>query len=81
MLTRAAIPRLSHIIKSVPKDSSCIEWIKLVDDADLSNWLNCVRAITLDPVLTYRERKHLSSSLDLPPLVWWCWLTINDEGS
>ena len=33
MLTGAIIPRLSHVLKSVPKDVSSIEWMKFVDKA------------------------------------------------
>jgi len=66
MLTRADIPRLSHVLKSVPKNPSSIEWIKSVDEAHLSTWLKYVGAITLNHDLSSHERDHLSSSLDLP---------------
>jgi hypothetical protein len=47
MLTGSADPRLAHIMKSVPKDASFIEWMRTVDDAHLSTWLRCVGAETL----------------------------------
>ncbi len=73
-LTRATIRRLSHVFKLVPKDSSSIDWMKSVDEAHLSIWLNCVGAATVDPDLSSHERDHLFSSVDLhTPLVWWRW--------
>jgi hypothetical protein len=68
MLTRTAIPRLSHVLKSVPKDASSIEWMKYVDKAHLSTWLSCVKATALDTDLSSQERDRLSSSQDLYPL-------------
>ena len=42
--------------------------MKSVDDGQLSTWLNCLGATTLEPVITPPERDQLSSLLDLPPL-------------
>jgi hypothetical protein len=67
MLTGAAIPRLSHVLKPAPKDPSTNEWMQSVDGAHLSTWLNCLGATNFETVLSPQERDHLSSSLDLPP--------------
>ena len=67
MLIGYAVPRLTHIMKSVSKDDSSIEWMKTVDDVHLSTWLSCVGAATLDLSLQGTQRDHLSASLDLPP--------------
>ncbi len=67
MLTGEAIPRLTHILKSVPKDEASKGWMQAVDDAHLSTWLECAGAPTLVADLTLQEHNRLSTSLDLPP--------------
>ena len=67
MLTGAAVPRLTHILKSVPKDEASKGWMQAVDDAHLSTWLECAGASTLDADLSLQEHNLLSASLDLPP--------------
>ncbi len=58
ILTGSTVPRLTHILKSVPKVESSIEWMKTVDDAHLSTWLRCVRADTMDAVLPEADNEH-----------------------
>ena len=41
MLTESAIPRLTHILKSMPKEAASIGWMPLLDEAHLSTWLDC----------------------------------------
>ncbi len=36
MLTAVDVPRLTHVLKYVPKDASSTGWMKMVDDAHLS---------------------------------------------
>ncbi len=67
MLTVVVVPRLTHVLKSVPKDASSTGWMKTVDDAHLSTWMACVGGKSLDADLQPVERDHLAASLDLPP--------------
>ena len=62
ILIGPAVPRLSHIVKSVPKDATSTVWMEAVDDAHLSTWLDCTGLAMLS-----HERELMSSSLDLPP--------------
>jgi hypothetical protein len=52
MLIGSAVPRLTHIVKSVPKDTSSTRWMEAVDDAHLSTWLDCTRAASLGLAMT-----------------------------
>jgi len=69
MLIGYVVPRLTHIAKSVPRDAASTEWMKAVDDAHLSTWLDCTGATSLGYAMSAHERELLSSSLDLPPQV------------
>ena len=42
MLTDFAVPRLTHVLKSIPKDTSSTGWMKTADDAHLFTWMKCV---------------------------------------
>ncbi len=70
MLTGYAVPRLTHILKSVPKDSASIEWIESTDEAHLCTWLSCSGAETLHallpPILRPYSRSTSPSSLSAP---------------
>ncbi len=68
MLTCSTVPRLTHLLTSVPKDEASAEWMASVDEAHLSTWLRCVGASSLDETLPRNEREHLAATLDLPPL-------------
>ena len=80
MLTGYALPRLTHVLKSIPKDVSSVGWMKSVDNAHLSTWMKCVGGETLHVALPPNEREHLAASLDLPPAVRWRRSTISDSG-
>ena len=67
MLIGCAAPRLTHVLKFVPKDASSTSRMKTVDDAHLSNGMKCVGGETLHVALPPIERKYLANSLDLPP--------------
>ena len=67
MLTISVAPQLTHILKSVPKNPTSIEWMKSADEAHVSTWLSCSVAETLDATHSPSERTHLASSLDFPP--------------
>jgi hypothetical protein len=48
MLLGSAMPRLSHILKSIPKDSSSIGCMEAVDKEHLYMWLDFAKAATLE---------------------------------
>jgi len=67
MLTGSAVPRLTHILKSIPKDEASTSWMQSADDVHLSTWLDCAGAEQLHDALITAEKDHLAASLDLPP--------------
>ena len=67
MLTCSVVPRLTHVLKSAPKDTTFSGWMKTVDDAHLSTGMKCIGGETLDADLPPLDREHLAASLDLPP--------------
>ena len=67
MLSGSAVPRLTHILKSVPRDEASTTWMQSADDAHLSTWLDCVNAEQLHDTLPAAEKYPLATSLDLPP--------------
>ena len=67
MLTGSAVPRLSHVLKSVPKDQTSEPWMKEVDKKHMETWMECVGALSLHNDMTDKERQHLADSVDLPP--------------
>jgi hypothetical protein len=67
MLTGSAVPRLTRILKSVPKDESSTTWMQSADDAHLSTWLECVGAEQLHDALPAAEKYDLATLLDFPP--------------
>ncbi len=60
MLTGSFVPRLTHILKSVPKDTASKEWMHSADEAHLSTWLSCSKSFTLCPI-GHLCRRHLTS--------------------
>jgi len=67
MLLGSYVPRLTHIIKAVPKDSASIQWMEDVDEAHILTLLLCVGAHTLESSMSACDREHLTASLVLPP--------------
>jgi len=67
MLTGSPVSYLSHILKSLPKDSISDEWMKTANDAHLLTWLNRVGFSTLDLFLTASYVNHMVTLLE--PLV------------
>ena len=67
MLKGAAIPRLSHIFRSVQKNQHSLGWMREMDGAHIFAWLHCLTS-SEDPglALGYRGRSQLASQLDLP---------------
>ncbi len=67
MLKGAAVPRLSHILKSVQKSSQAAGWMADMDGAHLSAWLQCVTASDdLENDLSAESKESLSALLDMP---------------
>ncbi len=52
MLTGSTVPRLTHILKSVPKDQTSEPWMEEVDRAHLSTWMGCVGSSSLHDDMT-----------------------------
>ncbi len=68
MLTGAAGPRLTHLLKSGDKNYSTEEWMKEMDSAHLSAWLHCLTSSPdLDYALGPNEHHELAEWLDLHP--------------
>jgi hypothetical protein len=67
MLTGSAVPRLTHILKSVPKDHASMDWMETADEVHLHTWLRCNGAETLHDALSPSDRSLPLASLDLPP--------------
>jgi hypothetical protein len=68
MLKGAAVPRLSHILRSIQKDQHSRGWMRDMDEAHLSAWLHCLSASDdLEHALGAAGRSQLSDLLDLPP--------------
>jgi len=67
MLKGASAPRLSHIRKSVQKNSHSAGWMTKMDGAHLSTWLHCLTASDdLEKDTSVESREGLSVLLDLP---------------
>ena len=68
MLKGAAVPRLSHIMRSIQKNKRLCGWMRDMDSAHLSAWLHCLTASEdLELALGAAGRSQLSDILDLPP--------------
>ena len=67
LLKRATVPRLSHILKSVQKSHLSVEWMRAMDQANLSAWLHCLSA---SDVLEHALGPEGRSSRTF----WTCWL-------
>ena len=66
MLKGAAVPRLSHILRSVHKNQHSIGWLKEMDGAHLSAWLHCITSLEdLEHALGVHGRDQLASQVDL----------------
>ena len=68
MLKGAAIPRVSHIIKSIQKNENTTGWMKTMDEDHVSCWLQCLSASrVLKSTLESHVLDQLADRLDLPP--------------
>ena len=68
MLKGTAIPRLSHILRSVQKNNQSARWMAAMDSAHLSAWLHCLTSSEdLFNDLDEEGKASLSELLDLPP--------------
>jgi len=68
MLTGAAGPRLTHLLKYVERNSSTEAWMKEMDSAHVSTWLHSLTSSPdMDYALGLEEHHQLIGWLDLPP--------------
>jgi hypothetical protein len=68
MLTGAAVPRLTHILKSIQKNNPIEPWTRDMDAAHLSTWLHCLLASpSLEHAMDPEERRYMAEMMDLPP--------------
>ena len=67
MLKSAAVPRLSHILRSVQRNDNSAWWMTEMDEAHLAAWLHCLHASdVLEKDMGSQGRKSLLKLLDLP---------------
>jgi hypothetical protein len=67
MLNGAAVPRLSHILRSVQKNQHSIGYMKDMDGAHFSRWLHCLASSEdMEHALGAHGRDQIASQLDLP---------------
>jgi hypothetical protein len=67
MLKGAAIPRLSHILKSAEMGKHTARWMKEMDGVHISPWLHYLTASgDMEQALGPEGREGLSDPLDLP---------------
>ncbi len=60
MLTGAACPRLTHLIKSTEKNERTEAWMQEMDNAHLSIWLHCLTSSpNLEQALYLNEKDML----------------------
>jgi hypothetical protein len=68
MLTGAAGPRLSHLLKSIGKNASTEVFMQDMDPVHVSTWLQCLSSSPdLEHSLDPNELDGLIDWLDLPP--------------
>jgi hypothetical protein len=68
MLKGAAVPRMSHILKSVQKSQHSRGWMREMDGAHISAWMyNLIASEDLEHALGTESRSQLSDLLNLPP--------------
>ena len=62
------VPRLTHILKSIPKTEDTSARMLATDEAHRSTWLRClINSIKLEEALSREELQLLTETLDLPP--------------
>ena len=68
MLTGAAGPLLSHLLKSIGKNANTEVFMKNMNTAHVSTWLQCLSSSPdLEHSLDSKELDGLTDWLDLPP--------------
>jgi len=68
MLTGAARPRLTHLLKSVEKNPRTELWLLEMDSANVATWLHCLTSSTvLETAMDDSNMDILTDWLDLPP--------------
>ena len=68
MLSGSVAPRMTHILKSIPKIEDTSAWMLATDEAYRSNSLRCLtNSMKLEEAFAYEELGLLTETLDLPP--------------
>ena len=67
MLTGAACPRLTHLLKSIEKNEGTEAWMQKMDNAHLATWLHCLTSSsTPEHALDPSDIDILACWVDLP---------------
>ena len=66
MLLGAAIPRQSHVLKTMAKDETSLQWMREMDALHVETWLGCLGGHNLPQALSAMDRWDLTETLDLP---------------
>jgi len=67
MLTGAACPRLTHLLKSTKKNERMEAWMQEMDSAHIATWLHCLTSSsTMEQALDPKDMDILTDWLDLP---------------
>ena len=68
MLTGAASQKLIYLLKAVQKNPQTTLWMREMEDAHVSNWMQCLSASTdLEHAIGHSARDQLAGLIDLPP--------------
>jgi len=68
MLTGASIKKIIYLLKIVQKNPQTAQWMREMDDANVSTWLHCLTTSTyLENAIDTLVRNQLASLIDLPP--------------
>jgi hypothetical protein len=71
MLTGAASQKLIYLLKTVQKNPQTAQWMREIDDAHVSSWLNCLTAsIDLENAIGPLARDQIAGLIVLPPRRW-----------
>ena len=67
MLLGAAIPRQSHVLKTMVKAEHSLQWMRDMKSLHLDTWLGCLGGHHLPQALSAMDRWDLTEALELPP--------------
>ena len=69
MLTGAAGPRLTRLLKSAEKNPRTESWMQEMDSANVATWLHCLTSslYVMESAMDPTSKDILTNLLDLPP--------------